>query len=166
MIEISPQIEERSPLPYLGIVREVTDGVPAAVDTAFPELFGRLGEQGIAPAGPPFIRYHELDRDGEPLLLEAACPVADGTPGDVRVLPEGRYLTYLHVGPYRSDTLPDLGAARAALVRWAREHGIVYARETERGLELPCCVDHLRIGPVDEADFTKWETELAYLIVG
>jgi len=50
-------------------------------------------------------------------------------------------------------------------VSWAAEHGIVYGRDTDRGLALPCCVDHLRIGLVDEADFIKWETELAYLIL-
>jgi hypothetical protein len=147
----------------------VTEGVPAAVDPAFPELFGWLGRHGVTPAGPPFIRTHEVDAAGEPLELEVAAPVAGDVPSDERVrrdaLPAGRYLTTLHVGPYRSETERDLGDARAALIEWAERQGIVYARETERGLAFRCAVDHLLVSPGTEADFTKWETELAYLIV-
>ena len=164
-----PQIEERAAQPYLGVWCHVTSGVPAAVDPAFPELFGWLGRHGVTPAGPPFIRFHELDGEGEPLELEVAVPVAGDVPSDERVrrgeLPAGRYLTLLHIGPYRSETERDLGDARAALIAWAEERGIVYSRESDPGRSLPCCVDHLRVSPGTEADFSKWETELAYLIV-
>src|SRR6201999_4036246 len=122
-----------------------------------------LGEHGVAPAGPPFIRVREIDRAGEPLLLEAAAPVAPGTSGGGPVvadtLPAGRYATLLHVGPYRSDTRADLSPARDVLVRWADDNGITYGHATDRGTALPCCVDHLMVGPVDDPDFTKWETE-------
>ena len=77
--------------------------MPAAVDPAFPELFGWLRRHGVTPAGPPFIRTHEVDAYGEPLELEVAVPVAGEVPADERVrhdaLPAGRYLTKLHVGP-------------------------------------------------------------------
>jgi hypothetical protein len=33
-------------------------------------------KHGVEPAGPPFIRYHEVDHDGEPLEIEVAAPVA------------------------------------------------------------------------------------------
>lgn len=159
-----PRIEYRAAQPYLGITRRVTHGVPAAVDQAFPALFAWLGEHGVAPAGPPFIRTREIDERGEPLELDVAVPVASAVEGDgeVRadVLPAGRYLTALHVGPYRSQTATDLGDARAALLRHADERGLVYAR----GAELPCAVEHFRIGPVDTPDHTRWETELAYLL--
>jgi GyrI-like small molecule binding domain len=164
-----PQIVERAALPYLGIWCHVTSGVPAAVDPAFPELFGWLGKHGVTPAGPPFIRTHEVDAGGEPLELEVAVPVDGEVPADEPVrhdaLPAGRYLTMLHVGPYRSETERDLGDARAALIDWAEQHGIVYSHESERGRVLPCGVDHLRVSPGTEPDYTKWETELAYLIV-
>jgi len=39
-------------------------------------------------------------------------------------LPGGDYITLLHVGPYRSDSLPDLGDARAELVAWADENEV------------------------------------------
>jgi effector-binding domain-containing protein len=164
-----PQIAERPAQPYLAIWCHVTSGVPAAVDPAFPELFGWLGRHGVEPAGPPFIRVHELDAAGEPLELEVAVPVAGDFPGDERVrhdtLPAGRYVTMVHVGPYRSETERDLGDARAALIDWMEQRGIVYSRASERGQALPCAVDHLRVSPGTESDYSKWETELAYLIV-
>jgi DNA gyrase inhibitor GyrI len=166
-----PQIEERAERPYLGIRSEVpTGGIRPVVDRAFPRLFAWLGEHGIQPSGPPFIRFHELDPAGEPLEIESAVPVTDAAApdeGPVRpgVLPAGRYVTLLHVGPYTHDSVPDLTDAQAALRGWTEEHGIVCSRASERGESLPGCVEHYRIGPPMEADWTKWETELAYLIV-
>jgi hypothetical protein len=164
-----PRIEQRAALPYLAIWRHVRDGVPAAVDDAFPELFSWLGARGIAPAGPPFIRVHEVDRDGEPLELEVAVPAPSDAPADERVrrdsLPAGRYVTKLHVGPYRSETELDLGDARTGVIEWMDEQSIAFDRTTERGRALACAVDHLRVSPGTEADYTKWETEIAYLIV-
>jgi effector-binding domain-containing protein len=164
-----PQIVLREAQPYLGIRAPVTNGIRAFADTAFPELFGWLSQHGVAPAGPPFLRYHEVDHTGEPLEAEAGVPVesAPATDGRVRAdsLPAGRYVTMLHVGPYRSDAMPDLGDARAEFIAWANDNGIVYGSETERGLALPCALEHFRIGPVDDPDFTRWETEFAYLIL-
>ena len=78
--------------------------VPAVVDKAFPQLFAWLCQNGVEPAGPPFIRYLEVDHSGEPLEIEVAAPVATGAPkGDSQVrantLPAGRYVTALHTGP-------------------------------------------------------------------
>lgn len=164
-----PQIELRPAQPYLGIAGAITDGVPAFVDSVFPELFSWLGAHGVEPAGPPFIRFRELDTDGEPLELDVGAPVDTDARGDERVradaLPAGRYLTLMHIGPYRSETLPDLAVARERLTSWAAREGIVYSRETDRGSALPCCVERYLIGPPAEADFSKWETEFAYLIL-
>ena len=164
-----PEIQRRPAQPYLGIAGEITDGVPAFVDRAFPELYGWLREHTVEPAGAPFIRYRELDPAGEPLEIEVGAPV-DGMPeGDERVragaLPAGRYLTLTHVGPYRSETVPDLAVARERLIAWAEQQGLAYSRATDRGSTLPCCLERYLVGPVDEPDFTKWETEFAYLVL-
>ncbi|HEX6583324.1 MAG TPA: GyrI-like domain-containing protein [Thermoleophilaceae bacterium] len=152
-------IDLRPAQQYLGISGKITEGVPAFVDRAFPELYAWLREHAVEPAGPPFLRYDEVDSDGQPLELEVGVPVEGATQGDERVchsaLPAGRYLTYLHVGPYRSETLPDLAAARERLLTWAEGHELAPLSYME----------HFRIGPVEEPDFTKWETEFAYLIV-
>lgn len=166
-----PQIEKRDALPYLAIRCQVTDGVPAVVDRSFPQLFAWMDQHGVEPTGPPFIRYRELDHGGEPLEIEVAAPVAhEAEPhkdGPVRagVLPAGRYATLLHTGPYRHDDVPDLGDAQAALRRWTERQGIVTSRPSERGSSLPCCVEHYKVGPPIEQDWTKWETELAYLVL-
>jgi effector-binding domain-containing protein len=166
-----PQIQQRDHLPYLAIRREVTDGVPAVADTAFPQLFAWLGQHGVDPAGPPFIRYLEVDHEGEPLEIEVAAPVADEAEpdkdGPVRAdtLPAGGYATLVHTGPYRHDDVPDLGDAQAALRSWTEQQGIVTGRPSERGSSLAGCVEHYRVGPPLEADWTKWETELGYLVV-
>jgi hypothetical protein len=73
-----PKIQQRDALPYLAIRSEVTNGIPAVVDTAFPQLFAWLGQHGVEPTGAPFIRYLEVDHEGEPLEIEVAAPVATG----------------------------------------------------------------------------------------
>jgi effector-binding domain-containing protein len=164
-----PRIEERDAQAYVGIRRLVTNGVPAAVDQAFPALFAWLGERGVEPSGPPFIRTYEIDEHGEPLELDVAVPVREAVPvdGAVRadVLPEGRYVTLRHVGPYRSATERDLADARESLVGYAQERGLAFARESERGSILPCCVERFHVGPHETPDHSKWETEFAYLIL-
>jgi effector-binding domain-containing protein len=165
-----PQIQQRDEQRYLAIRSDVTDGIPSVVDHSFPRLFAWLGQHGVEPAGPPFIRYLEVDSNGEPLEIEVAAPVAAGAAeGDDTVradtLPAGRYATLMHIGPYRHDDVPDLGDAQAALRSWTEEQGIVTGRPSERGSSLACCVEHYKVGPPMEADWTKWETELGYLVV-
>ena len=113
-----PQIVLREAQPYLGIRERLTDGIRDFADSAFPELFGWVFENGVAPAGPPFLRYHEIDHAGEPLDVEAGVPLSNAPAAEegrvrARALPAGRYLTAVHIGPYTSDAMPDLGDARA-----------------------------------------------------
>ena len=123
----------------------------------------------MAPAGPPFIRYYEVGHAGEPLDVEVGVPVDQAPEGDARVrgdaLPAGSYLTFTHVGPYRSDSLRDLADARAELLAWAEDNGVEYGQQSQHGQTFPCAFEQYRIGPVDGADFTRWETEFAYLVL-
>jgi hypothetical protein len=166
-----PQIQQRAEQPYVAIPARVTTEAEfrQAADSGFPELFGWLKEHGIEPTGPLFIRYLLVDEGGQPLEIELAVPCAEGVSGGGRVqagvLPAGRYVTLLHIGPYRSETAPDLAAARTALEAWARERGIVYSSQTDRGSALPGCVEHYLTGPVEEPDHSKWQTELARLAI-
>jgi hypothetical protein len=111
----------------------------------------------------------EVDSTGLPFSLEAGLPVAPGVRGRDGViaadLPAGRYATLLHVGPYCRRRGPGIDDARLALVLWTVRHGLVYGRPTPRGEALVCCVDHLRVGPGVERDHSRWQTELAYLIL-
>ena len=81
---------------------------PAAISQAMGEAFGRvmtfLGQNGIAPLGPPMTVY--IDYDPNTLHFRAGLPVSaehtDGAEGDVKSasLPSGEVLTFLHKGAY------------------------------------------------------------------
>lgn len=74
------------------------DELPAVIDRTFPAIFARLGQLGVDPAGPPFIRY--LDT-GDPMRVELGVPVAAELEDGERVnLPAGRAAVWTHVGPY------------------------------------------------------------------
>lgn len=159
-----PMIEQRAALPYAGIAMQFPmDGFPAAVDAAFPELFGWLAGRGIQPAGPPFIRYHVIDMPAE-LDVEFGVPVVAAVPGDDRVragvLPAGRYVTLRHTGPYDG-----LVASNAALQDWAKARGITFgSRETGHGEAWPGRVEHYLTDPSAEPDPAKWQVDIAYLV--
>lgn len=163
------EIAERPARPYLGIRRPTPDGVPKMVDKAFPELFGRLGERGIAPAGPIVVRVWAIGNDDMPSDVEAAVPVAEEIEGDdvigSGVLPAGRYIKAVHEGPYNHDELPDLLDTRKALIGWAIGEGLQISNETPDGRDLACAADHFLLGPVEDPDFKNWRTEITYLIV-
>jgi hypothetical protein len=159
MSEHEPQLQLRQAQPYLAIAAHVPTQADfrRAADRGFPELFGWLADHRVEPAGPLFIRYVEVGDAGDPLDIELAVPVAAAVEGDGRVkadvLPAGRWATFLHVGPYNHATEPDLAAGRATLRAWADAQGL-----TRLGY-----AEHFIRGPVEEPDYTKWETELAYL---
>ena len=158
-----PMIEQRAALPYAGIGMQFPmDGFPAAVDAAFPALFGWLAGRGIQP-GPPFIRYHVIDMPAE-LDVEFGVPVVAAVPGDDRVragvLPAGRYVTLRHTGPYDG-----LVASNAALQDWAKARGITFgSRDTGHGEAWPGRVEHYLTDPSAEPDPAKWQVDIAYLV--
>lgn len=162
-----PQIQQRPAQPYAGIrVRIPMDGISAAVDQAFPELFGWLAEHAIAPAGPPFIRYHVIDMAGE-MEIEPGVPAevtdeaAASQGGRVRagVLPGGRYVVLQHVGPYDG-----LVASNAALQAWAEQQGVQFDTwETDRGSAWRGRAEHYLTNPAEEPDPAKWAVDVAYL---
>jgi effector-binding domain-containing protein len=161
-VPAEPQIAERAPQAYAGLPLTVTmASFPSAIDAGFPELFGTLAKQGVDPAGPPFIRYHVIDMDGE-LEVELAVPVAEEFAGAGRVvpgeLPGGRYVTLLHTGPYDG-----LVGANGALQDWAAEQGITLESSPDERLWAGR-VEHYLTDPSAEPDPSRWQTEVAYLI--
>ena len=159
-----PQIQARAAQHCAAIPATVAmDGISAAVDDAFPELFGWLAGQGIAPAGPPLIRYLVIDMAGE-LQIELGVPVAAPVTASGRiqpgVLPEGRYAVLRHTGPYDG-----LVASNAALLHWAQEKGIQFDTwDTPQGAAWRCRAEHYLTNPSEEPDPAKLETDVAFLI--
>ena len=166
----SPLLESRPAQPYMGIRLRANGEAEfrAAADAGFPELFGWLGHNNLQPAGPPMIRYYALDENGFPTAFELGVPVSQPVDGDGRVerleLPAGEYAVLVHVGPYRHDDVPDLRAARDRLLAWAANEGIEIAVEEAGGsVTFAACVERYLNDAINEPDWTKWQTELAYL---
>ncbi len=93
-----------------------------------PQLFGRtysaigqyLGELGEAPAGMPFVAYHDLNMQN--LDVEVGFPVAHpmDARGDIQPsqFPGGMLASVWHIGPY-----DQIGSAYDALTTWIKERG-------------------------------------------
>jgi effector-binding domain-containing protein len=121
---VQPVVERRARQPYVGITESITLETFDVVERRLAEVLTWLAAEGVEPAGPPFFRYRVIDMFRQ-LEVEAGVPVAAGigTAGDVRlgVLPEGRYVTYTHIGP--PDTHIDV---IAAVFDWAAREGLVW----------------------------------------
>jgi effector-binding domain-containing protein len=148
---------------------------------AFPELAARLGEfvdqvaaflreQGVAPAGPPFSRYHGLQCDrvdleaglpvAEPLAAIAAAGTASGAAAAVSpifattagtevqagTLPGGDVVATIHTGRY--EQLPQAGATLDA---WAAAH--------DREAAGPSW-EIYHVAPGNDPDPAAWKTEV------
>jgi effector-binding domain-containing protein len=115
--------------------------------TILPEVMGYLSRERLAPAGPPFARFHSFD---ELVDLEAGIPVAQPIAGNGRVkpssLPGGDVVAGMHVGPYH-----ELHRTHEALVDWLAGHGLV----AEGGAWEVFWTD-----PGLERDPSKWRTEV------
>jgi effector-binding domain-containing protein len=159
-----PSIVTRDEQPYVGVPLTVTmSSLPQAIDSTFPRIFGWLGEHGITPAGPPFIRFFVIDMEAD-LEVELGVPVQAGIEGDEQirasVLPGGQYVSLLHTGPY-----DQLIAANSALQDWAEQHGASFdSWDTDHGSGWRSRFESYITDPSTESDPSKWETEIAYLI--
>jgi hypothetical protein len=169
----TPTIENRPARPYIAILARITSNAEfrQAADQGFPRLFGWLHERDFAPAGPPFIRYRAFSATGDPACVEIAVPTGNRVTGsdgiEASVLPAGEWVTFLHRGPYAHASEPDLATAHATVRAWIDgHHDLALAHEEAVGDEtaLSGCIEQFRVGPVEQSDFRRWETELAYLV--
>jgi len=156
-----PKLVERDEVPYVSVPATVAfTALAGAIDAGFAQVFGGLEAHGIAPAGPPFIRYLRIDMT-HTLDIELGVPVPAGTSGMTGTLPAGRYLSLLHVGHY-----DELVAANATLQAWASEHGVTFAvTRCDDGDHWGARVEHYLTNPAEEPDPSRWQTEIAYLTV-
>ena len=156
-----PEVTQRAAQPYAGISAWVPMAAVGSLADRIPEIFGRLGARGIAPAGPPFFRYHVIDMSRE-LLVEAGVPVVSAVDddGEIRggILPGGRFAVMTHTGP--PDTLV---AATAALLEWAEAHGLAWdVAHVDEGEKWGCRMESYLTDPAEQPDMTQWQTQLAF----
>ncbi|HXT36332.1 MAG TPA: GyrI-like domain-containing protein [Chloroflexota bacterium] len=155
-----PKLEDRAEQPYVGIrtqatMRELGTVIPQRLG----EVFAWLGTQGVAPAGPPFIRYHVIDMAAK-LDIELGVPVAGAVPGDDRVsagtLPAGRYATLIYQDAGRGIE------ANAALLEWGARQGLAWdSWAAANGEGFGARYESFLTDPQVEPDPKKWETEVA-----
>jgi effector-binding domain-containing protein len=156
-----PEIMQRAAQPYAGVSAWVAMAEVGSIADRIPEIFGSLGARGIAPAGPPFFRYHVIDMERQ-LLVEAGVPVASPVEdaGDIRAgtLPAGRFAVMSHVGAPET-----LMGATASLLDWASARGLVWdVTETDDGEHWGCRAEFYLTDPAEQPDMTKWQTQLAF----
>ncbi|HUB40069.1 MAG TPA: GyrI-like domain-containing protein [Streptosporangiaceae bacterium] len=157
----TPQVSERPAQAYVAVRANVAmEQLPGLADR-LGEVFGWLAERDIAPAGPPFFRYHIIDMERQ-LTVEAGVPVVTAVEGDssvtAGVLPAGRYATSIHVGHY--DGL--IGAVDD-LLRWAEGQGLEWDKsDAEDGEHWGCRLEIYRTDPAEQPDPATWETQLAF----
>lgn len=97
------EIQDREPQPVLSVRQTIqTSELTRAQGESLHELWRLLRERGVAPAGPPFVRYHtfgDVDTD-----VEIGVPVAADVAGEGRVtrgeLPAGPAVVAVHDGAH------------------------------------------------------------------
>jgi effector-binding domain-containing protein len=149
-------VEDRERQPVLSIRTNVAVAQLAqAQGERLSELWRSMQARGLAPVGPPFLRYHtfgETETD-----VELGVPVRKGATGDGRIeagaLPGGAAIATWHLGPHDS-----LGEAYGRLNAWLEEN--------EREAAGPPWEVYWWIDPSQEPDPsswpapTEWRTEL------
>lgn len=152
------QIERREleavPVLY-GTRRTDRDRVADAMSDVLPAAFGYAMAQGLAMAGPPYVRYVEqspafLTIEGGVPLIEAPPPPPADAGLSVGELPAGPAAVTVHRGPYDR-----LGDAHIALDRWMAENGATAAG--------PPWEVYLT-DPTDVPDPADWLTEIIWPI--
>jgi effector-binding domain-containing protein len=155
------RIVERSSQPYAAIRGDVSMQTIPAIADRIPELIGLLAEQGVEPAGAPFLRYAVLG-PGDELVVEAGVPVdyagVEDDPVYYSVLPGGRFAMLTHRGHFEG-----LMDATTDLVEWGDEHDVrwdvTYTDEAELwGARL----EVYNTNPLEEPDPDNWETDLIF----
>lgn len=112
------------------------------------ELMAELAAQGVAPAGPMFAHYHEMDADG--MTFDVAFPVAAPVQPNGRVQtgvrPAAKVARAVYVGNYDG-----LFGAWSQFGEWIKAKGLA-----PRGDLWEVYV----VGPADNLDPSQWRTEL------
>ena len=155
-----PKVDDRPDQHYAGIREAVTmqtlgEAIPRLVD----ETFGWLAAHGIAPAGPPLVRYYVIDMAGK-MDIEIGAVVADAIAGDERVkpcvVPAGRYASLVYTG------IENGIAGNGALLDWIDAQGLnLDMWDDPNGDAFGGRVEYMLTGPEDDPDPANWDTEVA-----
>jgi AraC family transcriptional regulator len=94
--------------------------IATALGECLPRVFGHCQAQGLAMAGPPFVRY--TDMSAGMVTMEAGMPLAEAAAGEGDIeagtLPGGVAAMAVHAGPYEG-----MPKTHAAIERWIEANG-------------------------------------------
>ena len=158
-----PRIDTRAEKPTMGIrTRTPLKGMSVQVGKLFKELNAWIKQQGVEPAGPPFLRFYVIDMAGE-MDIEVGVPVPAPLPDDGRVcagvLPAGRYASLVYSGSGYSGN--------KALIQWAKASGLAWDRwDDPKGDAFRARYETYLTDPKVEPRKTKWEIEVAIKLKG
>lgn len=158
-----PEIVTRTAQPYVAIRGQVSMAEIGAFAVRTPEVFAWLGAHGLAPAGPPFLKYNVIDMMRQLEIdngVPVAAPVDSGGDAEVisGVLPAGRYATLTHVG-HPSELM----GATKTLLDWATGQGLTWDMSPDAdGDRWGSRLEIYLTDPREEPDMAKWVTQLAF----
>jgi effector-binding domain-containing protein len=158
LIIAEPKIDTRPDQAYLGI-RTIAPfkGMFKVVEQISKEMNTWVKEQGIQPAGPPFLRYHVIDMRGK-MDISYGIPVSAAISGNgkvnVDVLVAGRYASLIFSGGGI--------AGNKALIEWVHGNGLEFDRwDTEQGDSFRCRYERFLTDPKIEPRKSRWQIEVA-----
>jgi effector-binding domain-containing protein len=159
-----PKLDHRNPQPYAGIrtqvaMRELPTVIPQYID----EVAAWLGQQGVAPDGPPLMRLHACPITPGPdamVDITVGWPVANALTGDRRIvadaLPAGRYASLIYTGVENGVE------GNGVLMNWAKDQGIEWDHwDIPTGDAFAGRVEYMMDGPDDDPNPENWRTEVA-----
>jgi effector-binding domain-containing protein len=153
------KLDYRTEKLYMGIRTQVPmSGMSKVVQKLFKEMTIWVKKQGVEPVGPPFLRFHVIDMQGE-MDIEVGFPVSEVlTSSDERVktgvIPAGRYASLIYSGSGF--------AGNKALVEWAKANKIAWDRwDDVKGDAFRSRYESYLTDPKVEPRKTKWEIEVA-----
>jgi effector-binding domain-containing protein len=101
--------------------RSSVEELPQVIGAAYQRIATFLGTKKLAPAGPPYVAYH--NEDMQDLDLEIGFPLAEELKGErefeASSIPGGEYATTLHIGPYSKFEV-----AYNRLTQWIEEQSL------------------------------------------
>jgi effector-binding domain-containing protein len=147
--------------PFVGVTRTLTMKTLKQAADELPRIYAWLGQHGVEPAGPPFLRYVVIDM-AKDMVLQAGVPVSVPVAVDANleagVLPAGRYVTAVHTGPY-----DDLYGATRDLLRWAGERNLHFDKHpSDVGEVWGSRLEWYETDPSETPDPATWVTRLAF----
>jgi len=115
------QVGDRGAQPTLVVRKRASvQQMPQILGQAWGAIIQYAGRNGTAPAGPPFVGYHNMDMQDLDLEIGFPFPKSLSGEGEVQAgeLPGGKAAECLHVGPYDK-----IAAAYEAMQKWLDENG-------------------------------------------